>query len=85
MRCKMIKSIVMKLAKKYILSAVNDLLMEYKEDVNKVTTTLNLWIERLEKVMSLLRRIGARVDDGKIDDEEIEVSVDELSDVIKSW
>lgn len=81
----MIKSIVMKLAKKYILSAVNDLLMEYKEDVNKVTTTLNLWIERLEKVMSLLRRIGARVDDGKIDDEEIEVSVDELSDVIKSW
>lgn len=81
----MIKSIVMKLAKKYVLGAVNDLLMEYKEDVNKVTTTLNLWIERLEKIANLLRRIGARVDDGKIDDEEIEVSVDEISDVIKGW
>lgn len=81
----MIKSIVMKLAKKYVLGAVNDLLMEYKEDVNKVTSTLNLWIERLEKIANLLRRIGARVDDGKIDDEEIEVSVDEISDVIKGW
>lgn len=81
----MIKSIVMKLAKKYVLGAVNDLLMEYKEDVNKVTTTLNLWIERLEKIANLLRRIGARVDDGKIDDEEIEVSVNEISDVIKGW
>ena len=81
----MIKTIVMKLAKKYVLGAVNDLLKEYKEDVNKVTTTLNLWIERLEKIANLLRRIGARVDDGKIDDEEIEVSVDEISDVIKGW
>lgn len=81
----MIKTIVMKLAKKYVLGAVNDLLMEYKEDVNKVTTTLNLWIERLEKIANLLRRIGARVDDGKIDDEEIEVSVNEISDVIKGW
>lgn len=81
----MIKSIVMKLAKKYVLGAVNDLLMEYKEDVNKVTTTLNLWIERLEKIANLLRRIGARVDDGKIDDEEVEVSVNEISDVIKGW
>lgn len=81
----MIKTIVMKLAKKYVLGVVNDLLMEYKEDVNKVTTTLNLWIERLEKIANLLRRIGARVDDGKIDDEEIEVSVNEISDVIKGW
>ncbi len=81
----MIKSIVMKLAKKYVLGTVNDLLMEYKEDVNKVTSTLNLWIARLEKVTNLLRRIGARVDDGKIDDEEVEVSVGEISEVIKSW
>jgi len=33
----MIKSIVIKLAKKYILNSVNDLLMEYKENVNNVT------------------------------------------------
>ncbi len=81
----MIKSIVIKLAKKYILNSVNDLLMEYKENVNNVTQIVNLWIARLEKITNLLKRIGARVDDGKIDDAEIKESVNEISDVIKNW
>jgi len=60
------------IAKKYILSMVNSLLDQYKADVAKVTFTLSTWIARLEKVLNLLKCLNARVDDGKIDDDEVE-------------
>lgn len=72
-------------AKKYVVSMANDLLDKYKEDVNGALTTLNLWIGRLERVLNTLRCIAAKLDDGKIDSNEMEESIEQVSALVKEW
>ena len=79
------KTFVLWLAKKYIVSAVNDTLVKYKDNVLKVTSTITLWTERLEKISVQLTKINARVADGKITNEEIEESVSELEVLVKEF
>lgn len=81
----MLKSIVIKLGKKYVISAVNGLLKEHKEDVSKITSTTNVWIERLEKIAGQLKMINQRVADGLIEDKEIEDSVKEIEHLVKNF
>lgn len=73
------------LVKKYILSKLNGLLEQYADDVNKVGDTLQLWITRLEKILSCLKSTLQKLDDGKIDSEEIDQTVAEVEIVIKEW
>lgn len=79
------KTVLKWIAKKYVLSMANDLLDKYKEDVGSALTTLNLWIGRLERVLNTLRCIAAKLDDGKIDDKEMEESVDQINKLVKEW
>ena len=73
------------LVKKYVLGMVNDVLDMYKSDVSKVTTTLATWIARLEKVLNLLKCLNTRVEDGKIDEEEVEASIGQVASIVKEW
>lgn len=82
---KKMKSIIIWLAKKYILSAINDLLERYKNDVVKITTTLEIWIKKLQIIIEELKVIMCRVADGKIDCQEIELSIKEIENIIKEW
>lgn len=70
---------------KVIIGKVNDLLDEYKSDVNKVKDTLQVWIARLEKILSCFKSTLAKLDDGKIDTDEIDQTVAEIETVIKEW
>jgi len=70
---------------KVIIGKVNDLLDEYKSDVNKVKDTLQVWIARLEKILSCFKSTLAKLDDGKIDADEIDQTVAEIEAVIKEW
>ena len=79
------KTFVLWLAKKYIVSAVNDTLVKYKDNVLKITNKITLWTERLEKIILQLKKINARVADGKITKEEIEESVSELDVLVKEF
>ena len=79
------KNFVLWLAKKYVVSAVNDTLVKYKDNVLKITNKITLWTERLEKIILQLKKINARVADGKITKEEIEESVSELDVLIKEF
>ena len=79
------KTFVLWLAKKYVVSAVNDTLVKYKENVLKITSKITLWIERLEKIILQLKKINARVADGKITNEEIEESISELDVLVKEF
>lgn len=72
-------------AKKYVVSMANDLLDKYKEDVNGALNTLNMWIGRLERVLNTLRCIAAKLDDGKIDANEMEESIEHVSALVKEW
>lgn len=81
----MIKSIVINLGKKYAVSAVNDLLKKHKDDVAKIASTIDLWIDRLQKIVSQLKKINTRVADGIIEDKEIDDSVKEIESLIKNF
>ena len=79
------KTFVLWLAKKYIVSAVNDTLVKYKDNVLKITNKITLWTERLEKIILQLKKINARVADGKITKEEIVESMSELDVLVKEF
>ena len=71
--------------KKYVISKVNSLLDQYKDNIDKVKDTLQTWIARLEKILSCFKSTLAKLDDGKIDNEEIDQTVAEVEEVVKSW
>ena len=73
------------LAKKYIISALNDLLEKYKDNVTVISDALQLWITRLLVVIEELKKILARVSDGKIENDQVKESVKEIETVIKNW
>lgn len=73
------------LVKRVIIGKVNDLLDEYKDNVGKVKDTLQTWIARLEKIISCFKSTLAKLDDGKIDSDEIDQTVAEIEEVVKSW
>lgn len=73
------------LAKKYIISALNDLLEKYKDNVTVISDALQLWITRLLVVIEELKKILARVSDGKIENDEVKESVKEIETIIKNW
>ena len=72
-------------AKKYILGKVNDLLEVNQDNVVKVKNTIDTWIGRLQKILSCLKNILSKLDDNKLDSEEIDDSVAEIQKVVKSW
>ena len=77
----MIKWIVQKV----IVGKINDLLDQYKDDVSKVRETLKVWIARLDKILFAFRSLLEKLEDNKIDSEEIDQTVAEVEIVIKEW
>lgn len=73
------------IVKKVILGKVNDLLDEYKDNVDKIRDTIKVWIERLEKILAAFKSLLGKLDDNKIDSEEIDETVAEVEQVIKEW
>lgn len=71
--------------KHYLIGKINSLLVTYKSDVDGVTNTLTLWIGRLERILSCLRATLAKLDDGRIDETEIDQAVADVEEVIKGW
>lgn len=71
--------------KRYIIGKVNGLLAAYKSNVDGVSKTLTIWIGRLERILACLRATLAKLDDGKIDAEEIDQAVADVEEVIKGW
>lgn len=73
------------ICKKVILSKLNEALDLYKDDVSKVKTIIQVWIARLEKIISCFKSLLAKLDDGKIDGDEIDQTVAEIEIVVKAW
>ena len=73
------------IVKKVVVGKVNDLLDQYKDNVDKVRDTLKVWIARLEKILSCFKGLLAKLDDGKLDADEIDQAVAEVETVVKEW
>ena len=81
----MIKSLVISLAKKYIISAINDLLEKNKSNVGYICEKINYWTTKLTVIIELLKRISSRCSDGNLDDDEVDQTVDEIETIIKEF
>lgn len=81
----MIKSLVISLAKKYIISSLNDLLEKNKENVGYICEKINYWTTKLSLIIELLKRISSRCSDGNLDDKEVDQTVDEIEKIIKEF
>ena len=81
----MIKSLVITLSKKYIISTINDLLNKNKENVGYICEKINYWTTKLTIIIELLKKINARCSDGNLDDEEVDKTVEEIENIIKDF
>ena len=66
---------IMWAVKKYVIGKVNKVLDQYKDNVDKMRDTLTVWIVRLEKVLSCFKGLLAKLDDGKLDNEEVDETI----------
>lgn len=69
----------------WLCRKINDLLDQYKDNVSKVRETLKVQIARLDKILFAFRSLLEKLDDNKIDSEEIDETVAEVEQVIKEW
>lgn len=81
----MLQSLVISLAKKYVISAINDVLDKNKENVGKICEKINYWTTKLTIMIELLKKISSRCSDGKLEDEEVQQTVVELENIIKDF
>lgn len=79
------KTLIIRLAKRYLLKAVNQLLLDHKNETATVTYTIGVWITRLEAIIKQLKAINNRVSDGEIDNEELELTTTELKRLVKDF
>lgn len=71
--------------KRFLLSHINSLIERHKDNVSKVRETLKVWIARLDKILFAFRSLLEKLDDNKIDDEEIDQTLTDIEIVIKNW
>ena len=71
--------------KKYLIGKVNEILEVNSTNVTKTKHTLDTWIGRLSRILDCLKSILAKLDDNKLDSQEIDDSVAEIEKVVKQW
>ena len=81
----MLKSLVISLAKKYIISSLNDLLEKNKSNVGKICEKISYCIEKLSLIIELLKKINARCSDGNLNDQEVDQTVNEIEKIVKEF
>ena len=79
------KSFIIYLGKKYIISAINDTLEKYKDNVSEMSGKLELWIKRLQIIIEELKNILSRISDCNIEDKEVKDSIKEVEKIISEW
>lgn len=79
------KSIAIWIAKKYAISAINDVFKKYDQNITKISEQIGLWTGRLQKIIDQLYRINERVKDADLTQEEVEQSIDEIERLIREF
>lgn len=71
--------------KRIILKKLNNLLKDYRDDVDKARDILDLWIGRIERISNYLKSLMDKIDDGVIDEGEVESAIEDAKDLVKEW
>ena len=73
------------IAKKYLMKKMNGLLEECRGGVDKFRAAAAKWVGRLRNVLSCLETALAKLDDGRLDQDEVKQTVDAVRELVKSW
>jgi hypothetical protein len=71
--------------KKFILRELNKVLDRYADDIFSLRRILSIWIARLESIVNCIKNLLKKLDDGKIDSEEIDEAAEDVKIAIKNW
>ena len=66
----MFKSLIVNIAKKYILGSLNNFLYRNKDNAKKVSEQIGIWSSRLQAILIDLDKVAKFAEDGKLDDDE---------------
>ena len=73
------------IAKRFLLGLVNEVLAKYKDDTAKCKAIVETWTLRLQKLLLVFNGFLAKLDDGRLDDVEVDDTIDKITDVVKEW
>lgn len=71
--------------KKYLIGKVNEILEVNSTNVTNTKNKLDTWIGRLARILDCLKNILSKLDDNKLDSQEIDDSVADIEKVVKQW
>ncbi len=71
--------------KKFILRELNKVLERYASDIDSLRKILVVWIARLETIINCIKNLLKKLDDGKIDSEEVDEAAEDVKTAIKNW
>lgn len=73
------------LIKKCVVGKLNKLLEKNKGNVEKIRSTLLVWISRIENITGCLKSLLAKLEDNKIDSDEVKQTTDEVKKLVGEW
>lgn len=73
------------IVKRTLVGNLNKLLERHKDGICSAKETLKVWISRLDMILFAFRSLLEKLDDGKIDSEEIVQTVNDVKAIIKAW
>lgn len=71
--------------RKFILSQINKVLENYKDNVQNARAAVGTWLKRAKDVTACIESLSAKLADNKIDDKEIEDAVADLEKLVNGW
>lgn len=81
----MFKSLIVRIAKRYVLGNLNDFLFRNKDNAKKVAEQVALWSSRLNTIILALNKIAGFVRDGKLDENEAKQTMEILSNTVRDF
>ena len=81
----MFKSLIVSIAKKYILGSLNDFLYRNKDNAKKVSEQIGIWSSRLQAILIDLDKVAKFAEDGKLDDDEAKETLEMIDQLIKDF
>lgn len=73
------------LIKKCVVGKLNKLLEKNKGNMEKIRSTLLVWISRIENITGCLKSLLAKLEDNKIDSDEVRQTTDEIKKLVGEW
>ena len=73
------------LLKKFLLKQANQLLADYKGNLNFAREKVGTWLARATAITTYLQSLSKKLEDSHLTEEELEAAVNELKYIVENW